>query len=168
MIVISDTGPLHYLVLIECLDILPALYGQILVPRVVVSTELADAATPESLKIVFRTPPSWLVTVEAPIAIHPLVAKLGIGEAHAISLALQWHADLLLCDDLAARKKAVQAGLSIKGTLALIHEAASRGLIDFDQAIIQLTQQTNFRYSPGLIEDVRRMHRLRPEQGDLS
>jgi hypothetical protein len=37
MRVITDAGPLHYLVLIACVHILPELLGRILVPRAVVS-----------------------------------------------------------------------------------------------------------------------------------
>jgi predicted nucleic acid-binding protein len=29
MIVISDTSPLNYLILIQCIDVLPALYGRV-------------------------------------------------------------------------------------------------------------------------------------------
>jgi len=32
MIVIADTGPINYLILIEKIDVLPKLYGRILVP----------------------------------------------------------------------------------------------------------------------------------------
>ena len=33
--VVADTGPLHYLVLIEVIDILPRLFGRVLIPEIV-------------------------------------------------------------------------------------------------------------------------------------
>ena len=33
MIVISDTSPLNYLILIECIDVLPQLYGRVVIPE---------------------------------------------------------------------------------------------------------------------------------------
>jgi len=35
MIVISDTSPLCYLLLIDLIDVLPQLYGQVIVPQAV-------------------------------------------------------------------------------------------------------------------------------------
>jgi predicted nucleic acid-binding protein len=37
-VVVADTSPLNYLVLIESVDILPALYGEVLVPEEVVQS----------------------------------------------------------------------------------------------------------------------------------
>lgn len=35
MIVVADAGPLHYLVLIGAVDVLPTLYSRVLVPETV-------------------------------------------------------------------------------------------------------------------------------------
>jgi predicted nucleic acid-binding protein len=35
MIVVADTSPLNYLILIDQIDLLPALFGHVLLPRVV-------------------------------------------------------------------------------------------------------------------------------------
>ena len=35
MIVVSDTSPICYLVLIEAIDLLPQLYGQVIIPQAV-------------------------------------------------------------------------------------------------------------------------------------
>ncbi len=49
MLVIADASPIHYLLLIDQIDILPALYGRITVPDVVVS-ELNQPQTPEAVR----------------------------------------------------------------------------------------------------------------------
>ena len=41
MIVIADTSPLNYLVLIDCVELLPGLYGRVIVPQAVFD-ELRD------------------------------------------------------------------------------------------------------------------------------
>ena len=45
MIVVADSGPLHYLILLEQVDLLRRFYGQILVPQAVAS-ELSTSGAP--------------------------------------------------------------------------------------------------------------------------
>jgi predicted nucleic acid-binding protein len=45
MIVVADASPLHYLALIGQIDVLPILYGQVLIPPAVV-VELSNPHTP--------------------------------------------------------------------------------------------------------------------------
>jgi len=49
MIVVSDTSPLNYLLLIELQDILPKLFQLILIPEAV-RQELQSAAAPDAIK----------------------------------------------------------------------------------------------------------------------
>jgi predicted nucleic acid-binding protein len=42
-VVVSDTSPLSYLIEIDCEDLLPALYGRVLIPRAVFE-ELSNPA----------------------------------------------------------------------------------------------------------------------------
>ena len=45
MIVVADSGPLHYLILLEHVDLLRRFYGQVLLPEAVAS-ELSAAGAP--------------------------------------------------------------------------------------------------------------------------
>lgn len=47
MIVVSDTSPLNYLVIVGKQDILPLLFGQVVVPEAVMRELQAAAAPPE-------------------------------------------------------------------------------------------------------------------------
>ena len=58
-LVISDTSPLHYLLLIDVVDILPKLYSHILIPQAVLE-ELSHAETPDSVRRWLGQPPPWL------------------------------------------------------------------------------------------------------------
>jgi len=50
MIVVSDTSPINYLILIDYQDVLPTLFGQIIIPQAVLN-ELQHAKTPEKSRI---------------------------------------------------------------------------------------------------------------------
>ncbi|MDY7012831.1 MAG: DUF3368 domain-containing protein [Cyanobacteriota bacterium] len=58
---------------------------------------------------------------------------------------------LLIIDERAGRCAATNLGIRIISVLGILDEAASRGLINFPEAIAKL-QQTNFRASPALIQ----------------
>jgi len=63
MIVIADTTPLNYLVLIDRADLLPQLFGLVLIPPAVFN-ELKQPETSELVRDWVANPPSWLF--EAP------------------------------------------------------------------------------------------------------
>ena len=64
MIVVADTSPLRYRILIEHVDVLPALYGRVIVPPAVM-TELTHERTPASVRAWLNSKPEWL-HVQAP------------------------------------------------------------------------------------------------------
>jgi predicted nucleic acid-binding protein len=49
MIVISDTSPINYLILIECVNVLPELYGRVVIPEGVFE-ELQRLSTPQVVR----------------------------------------------------------------------------------------------------------------------
>lgn len=59
MIVVSNTSPLNYLVLISAVDLLPQLFGSIFIPPAV-QDELSDPETPDSVRKWSTHPPAWL------------------------------------------------------------------------------------------------------------
>ena len=59
MIVVSDTSPLHYLILLEVVDALPNLFGQVHAPPMVIQ-ELKHARAPETVRQWVLSPPEWL------------------------------------------------------------------------------------------------------------
>ncbi len=59
MIVVADTSPINYLVLIGHIEILPQLYVRILIPPAVWK-ELRDAQTPSSVRAWAAQVPAWL------------------------------------------------------------------------------------------------------------
>jgi predicted nucleic acid-binding protein len=99
-LVIADTGPVNYLVLIGNIDLLPALFDKVILPSAV-QAELTDADAPLSVRNWIADPPAWLHDHEAPSRQSDQASVEGLdeGEAAAIALAILLDADLLLMDD---------------------------------------------------------------------
>lgn len=152
MIVVSDTSPINYLVLIELQDALPTLLDRVLIPEAV-QRELQAAGTPEAVRQFVAAAPSWLEVRSAPEGPSSL-RHLGSGEREAISLAVSVGADLVLLDERKGRDAAEQHGLQVSGTLGLIGLAAGRNLVTLEDALNRL-EKTNFRASPRLLKNVR-------------
>ncbi len=58
MLVVADTTPINYLILIEQVGILRSLYGQVVLPRAA-ATELSHPRAPEIVRTWIGSPPSW-------------------------------------------------------------------------------------------------------------
>lgn len=125
MIVVSDSTPLNILIRIGLVDVLPSLYGHVLIPEAV-RDEMSHERTPEVVRAWIHTPPPWL-QVRAPLQSLPMLRK-GRGELEAISLAVELKAELLLVDDRDAAKTARQYGLATVGTLGMLELASARGI----------------------------------------
>lgn len=153
MIVISDTSPILYLLLINQLDLLPHLYSTLIIPDVV-QAEMQATGAPVVLQEWIANPPQWLEIRTVPPGNYAPLQRLQAGEQAAILLAQSLQADLLIVDDLAARQIAQQLGIKITGLLGILGEAGRREWIDFPETLKQLLQATNFRVSPQLVEDL--------------
>jgi predicted nucleic acid-binding protein len=149
-VVVADTGPLHYLVLIGQIGLLPELFTAVTVPMVV-RHELLHPNTPRSVCDWASDPPPWLTV--ATVSAHEEQALRGLdaGESAAIALALALKADLMLMDDRAAVAVARELGLAVVGTIGILDLAARRKLIDVVDAVARL-KATNFRYRPSLLD----------------
>jgi len=87
MIVVADSGPLHYLILLDQTELLPRFYGQVIVPEAVLG-ELTSGKAPQPVKEWLSRPPSWLRVQAVPSSQLELVTDdLDLGEREAIVLA---------------------------------------------------------------------------------
>ncbi len=148
MIIVADTSPLCYLYLIQRIELLPQLYGEVLIPPAV-ADELAAADQLPALAAWIEQPPAWL-KITSPQSIDPTL-NVHLGEAAAICLALERRADRLLIDERTGREAAEVRGLYVTGTLGVLDLAARSGFLDLEAAIADL-RQTNFHISETIIE----------------
>ena len=146
-VVVSDTSPLHYLILCGAETILPRLFHQVIIPPTVFR-EMQQPNTPSPVREWARKLPAW-VAVQSPKTLN-LALDVDAGELEAICLAQEIHADAVLMDDRAGRNAAIQCGLAVVGTVGLLEQAAARGLIELPPTLARL-HQTNARLDPELI-----------------
>ena len=149
-VVVADTGPLHYLVLIGQIDLLPRLFMSVTVPMII-QDELLHPNTPQPVQAWATNPPPWLTVATAPAHDKQVLQQLDPGESAVIALALALQADLMLMDDRAAVAVARAQGLAVVGTIGILDLASRRKLIDIVDAVARL-KATNFRYRPGLLD----------------
>jgi len=161
-VVVSDTTPLHYLILIGRVSILEKLYGQVIVPPSVLQ-ELSHPAAPPQVTAWAKSPPAW-VTMQTPEFIPARFDNLDFGERQALALAKEIHADLVLLDDKVARRFAEGEALKVKGTLGIVADATSASLLDFRQTVEAL-QQTKMYLDPKFAECVIAEYEKRPGAG---
>jgi predicted nucleic acid-binding protein len=150
MIVVADASPICYLLLIGQVELLQKLFGQVVIPQAVRREPSAEGA-PAIVRTWIAHPPPWLQIQSVVTAPDALLGRLHLGEREAIALAKQLEADLIVLDEKAARRIAVECRLNTTGLLGMLDEAATRRLIDLPTAIERL-QRTTFRASPRLLK----------------
>jgi predicted nucleic acid-binding protein len=148
MIVVADTSPLNYLVLIDEIDLLPSIFGQVLLPQGVFQ-ELGHPKTSPRVRQWVADLPAWLEVRTVVSVVDAALLRLDIGEREAIQLALELGVRTVLIDEVDGRQLAERFHLEVRGTLGILEHAARLGKINFRQALTKL-EQTNFRVSPSV------------------
>jgi predicted nucleic acid-binding protein len=143
-VVISDTSPIRCLVHLQLNDILPKLFGDVLLPPAVVR-ELAQASRWFVARDVSAFPFLKVRQPSDAALVAGLAKHLDPGEAEAIALALEVRADLLLMDDMAARLEAARRGFEVAGVFGILLRAKSAGLLPAVMPLVdQLQREVNF------------------------
>lgn len=154
MTVIADAGPLIHLSLLGKIDLLPSLYGRVLIPDLVYDEVVRGTGRPGSMEIQGAT---WIdVEPHEPDAdlFRLLRSELDPGEAAAIWLGLNRRAECLLSDDRQARLAAERLGLTVRGTLGILAESKRRGFLVEVSPLLRELQRQGVWLSEKLIEAV--------------
>jgi predicted nucleic acid-binding protein len=152
--VVADTGPIHYLVLIGHIEILPALFEKVNIPSVV-HAELTRPEAPEAVRIWMQAQPAWLEVQTHPDSPFDDSSLEGLdeGERAALALAASLAADLILMDDREGVRVARNRGFRVIGTLRVLDLGARRGLLNLADAFERI-KRTNFRYRQEIIDEL--------------
>ena len=154
MIIVSDTTPISELAKVDHLDLLPKLFGKVVIPQGVFD-ELQVGEHPAA-QLVQNL--SWLevVTVDNQQLVRELQQsfKLDLGESEAIALAEEISASQLLIDERAARKVAMARKLPLIGTVGILLLAKRRGLLDSVKDVLDEMKAQGMRISDRLYVQV--------------
>jgi len=139
VIVVSDSGPLMALGKIGQLDLLPRLYGCVLLPTAVyveIVVRGRKLGYHDAFLVQAAIKRGQLVAAEIrdeemPRDINAL--PLDEGEKQTLCLALRKNADLLLFDDLKAREEAQARNLNVKGTLGVLVQGYREDLLTLEE-----------------------------------
>jgi len=143
ILVVSDTSAISALLHVGRADILEILYDQVYIPP----------AVQQELLRAHRDLPSFIHVhaVAVTPGLHRRRTILDEGEACAITLAEQIHADLLLIDEKKGREEAEQSGLTYIGLVGALIEAKQRGVIPLLRPLLgQFVTEAGFRLAPAL------------------
>lgn len=153
-IVISDASPLIGLSLVGGLEWLPILCGEVWMPQEVYREVLSGKQARGEADIQAAMDAGWLKVWDQTF---PLLAGIDLdeGESACISLALN-HPEpvLLVMDERAGRAVAMEKGLQVIGTAAIIGRAKTNGLIASAKQVFETLHCSDFRISPAVIKTV--------------
>lgn len=149
MIIVADSSPLCYLILIQEINLLPQLFDIVYIPKAV-AQELEHEDAPIQVRDWLKNSPNWLIIKPNLSVNDDSLNHLHLGEKQSILLAEKCKADLLILDEKSARKTAQARGLKVTGLLGIIKKANDENLIDLP-IVIQKIQRTNFRIAPSLL-----------------
>jgi predicted nucleic acid-binding protein len=159
--IVSDSTPLHYLILIGEIGVLEKLFQAVLLPEAVVR-ELSMPQAPAAVRKWIESPPSWIRIARGSDAASLPFPRLGPGEREAIALAQHSRNSILLTDDFQARAAAESLKIAVLPTIRVLSIASSLGFVDFEDALTRL-QQTNFRVSAKVMDAIRKQRAAKEE-----
>jgi len=150
LVVVSNSSVVIAFARICRLDILQKLFREILVPEAV-WCEITVEGKPGSEKVK-RADFIRAEKIRDKRLASLLKEYVDDGEAEAIVLALEASADLILVDDLDARRLAKKLGLQVMGTLGVLALAKYRGLLSEVKPVVEKLLEKGCWISKRVIE----------------
>lgn len=139
--IVSNSTPLINFAAIGRLDILEALFTTLVIPPAVEHELLERGHQYPSATEIQQT--SFIVKhdIRNGMLRDALTRDLDIGEAEAITLALEQKAGLLLMDEIAGRMIAESYDLAFTGSIGCLIEAKQSGIISAVKPLLDAMQQ---------------------------
>jgi hypothetical protein len=152
MVIVSDTSPVTNLIKIGELDLLKHVFEVIVLPRLVYE----ELCVIENQKQIIDTT-DWIVIQDLKDTVlkNRLLLEVDKGEAEAIALAVELHANYLLIDEQTGRAVAERMGLKITGIIGVLIQAKQKGYIKSVKPYLKrLINEANFHISNQLFRNV--------------
>lgn len=158
MIVVADTSVLINLALVGQDRLLEVLFRKVVVPPAV-AKEFARLSASDGRFALLQLP-AW-IGIRDPRSVPASIARnptLDAGEAEALALALEIHADAVLMDERSGRTLAVELGLIPIGVFGILVRAKQSGHLATVAPVMEdLLVKARFRASPELVREVLRL-----------
>lgn len=161
MTVVSNATPLIGLSILNRIELLKILFGEIYIPRTVFEElTIKGANRPGGQELAEGVSAGWVHVEDVPASsvLISLKTDLDDGEAEAIALALALEAELLLIDERKGRAKARALGRNLTGTIGVLLLARAKGIETDLQAELGQLRTHGFRISEELLERVLKEH----------
>jgi predicted nucleic acid-binding protein len=155
VILVVNSGPLISLARIGRLEILPALFAEVVCPRAVFDEVTLDRELPGAEAIAAA---EWLnvVTVSDRAAVEHWSVWLDSGESEVLVLAQELGATVAI-DERRARRLAADLSVPQTGTVGILLTAKRQGLIAEVSPLLDQLSEQGIRLSPRLREEARRL-----------
>lgn len=150
--VIVNSTPLIALCHIDSLDILKKIYGEIIIPKAVYNEISAKESS--VCKSQVDESRSWIKVenIQNEMAKVLYKSQLHDGEVEVMILAKEKEADVVIIDDMNAKKHAKYLKLSVTGTLGVLIKAKKLGYINQLEPLLNGMIQNNIYLGDKLIE----------------
>ena len=157
MRMVCNASPLILLAQIDHLLLLNQLFDSVMVPEAVWNeVKLHGSDSPVSVALtqardegVFE-----IFHVANRLAVNAMLGRLHLGEIEAIIGSHEINSDGVILDDLFARKKAKQMGLSVVGTVGLLIMAYRHGILTDIKGVCDSLRAAKFRISDELMKEI--------------
>lgn len=153
-LVISDSGPIFSLAIIDKLHILNDLFDEIFIPNAVWQEITRDKTIKyySSIKNFFEG------KIKEIVGFNELTFVMDYGESESVILYKELNADYLLIDDRKARNIAENFGMNCIGTIGILSIAREKGIVGELRPLFQEFLKNKRYYSLGLLNAVLKQH----------
>lgn len=125
-LVISDSGPIFSLAIVDKLSILEVIFGEIAIPKAVWEEVTKDQET----AYYDRIADFFKDRVRVISGFNELTFVMDYGESESVVLYRELNANYLLIDDKKARRLAENLGINCIGTIGVLSVAKDKGLVE--------------------------------------
>jgi predicted nucleic acid-binding protein len=138
VIILNSSPVIHLTAALGGLELLPSLYGRVLVPREVHQELEAGAHLDDAGPRLRASTAVEIITLAGGIS-PLLIGELDIGEAAVIQLAIDLPGATVVLDDLKARRVARRSGIALTGSLGILLDLKRAGkLASVSEAVERL------------------------------
>ncbi|AFZ13667.1 hypothetical protein Cri9333_2822 [Crinalium epipsammum PCC 9333] len=155
--IVINSSPIIFLVRLQFLELFIESNDEFYLPQSVLNEIQAKSDEINSVLALLITSKKLIVkSTNLSSLCNHLNLSLGLGESETIALATELQADFVILDDLAARKAAINFGLNVKGTLAIIKKLTQAGKIEINDSneFYQKLLKINFRISRSIFDTI--------------